>query len=63
MQLKLQFRALKLFMTGENYARLLNEAQKNGTRLWEKHDIRGGTIYKNGFTAQINILGLIYTRF
>lgn len=43
MQIKLQFEALKLFMTGENYARLPNEAQKNGTRLWEEHDIRGGT--------------------
>lgn len=57
--------ALKLFMTGENSARLPNEAQKNGTRLWEKHDIRGGTIYKKkkGWIAQINILGFIYTRF
>lgn len=46
MQIKLQFEALKLFMTGENYAQLPNEAHKTGTCPREKHDIRGGTIYK-----------------
>lgn len=66
MQIKLQFEALKLYMTGENYTRLPIEVQKNGTHLRETHDIRDVIIKKRrkkkGWTAQMHIFGLIYIR-